>query len=155
MDQFFIIIASAMYLGMLPFFPGVWGSAGAMVLWYSCKKLPNYLYFGVTALLFVIGTVAADRAETLLAEIDASPIVIDEVLGVFIALALVAKRKIYWFSGLALFIVLDGLKPFPASWLEANVQGGLGIMLDDAVAGVYALIILQVVIWVVGRLNKE
>lgn len=155
MDQFFIIVASAMYLGMLPFFPGVWGSAGAMVLWYFCKKLPIYLYSGATALLFVIGTVAADRAEAVLAEVDASPIVIDEVLGVFIALAMVANRKIFWFGGLALFLVLDGLKPFPASWVETNVQGGLGIMLDDLVAGVYALIILQVVIWGVGRLNKE
>lgn len=155
MDQFFIIIASAMYLGMLPFFSGVWGIAGAMILWYYVKKLPNYLYFAVTAVLLVIGTVAADRVEVILAESDAGPIVIDEVLGVFIALALVPDRKVLWFVGLILFLVLDGLKPFPAWWFEVNIQGGLGIMLDDVVAGVYTLIILQVVTRLLSKLNKE
>lgn len=130
---------------MLPLAPGIWGATVAMFLWYFCRRLPFWAYFAVTAALFLIGTVSAEVAEGVFAELDASPIVIDEIFGIFIALALVSARKSHWVAGFLIFLILDGLKPFPASWLDANVHGGLGIMLDDAVAAVYTFILLQLV----------
>ncbi|MDJ0621603.1 MAG: phosphatidylglycerophosphatase A [Desulfocapsaceae bacterium] len=155
MDQFFIIIATGLYSGMLPLAPGIWGSTLAMFLCYYCKKLPLLVYFGITAGLFFIGTIAAEMTEKMLAEVDASPIVIDEILGIFIAFAFIPFNKAVWLVGLLIFVVLDGLKPFPASWVELNVEGGLGIMLDDVVAGVYALILLRVFSYLLSKIKDR
>ena len=105
------------------------------------------MYIGITAGLFFIGCLAAEHAEGIFAQQDASPIVIDEILGIFITLIPASKFRFGWLLGFLIFIILDGLKPFPASWLDTNLHGGLGIMMDDLVAGIYALLFLHIVIY--------
>jgi phosphatidylglycerophosphatase A len=109
------------------------------------------MYIGITACLFFIGLLAAEHAESIFAQQDASPIVIDEILGVFITLTAVSKLRFGWLFGFLIFIILDGLKPFPASWLDTNLHGGFGIMMDDLVAGIYALIFLHIVIYFLSK----
>ncbi|MCI5138695.1 MAG: phosphatidylglycerophosphatase A, partial [Candidatus Electrothrix sp. AR1] len=77
-------------------------------------------------------------------------VVIDEILGQLIALALVPWHPLAALAGFALFRFFDILKPFPVGWLDQHIHGGLGIMLDDVMAGIYALLLLQGLIWLVG-----
>ena len=143
MDLIIVIIATGAYSGMLPIAPGVWGSALALSLWSICKNLSLKMYFVILSGLFFIGWIAARHAESIFAQKDASPIVIDEIFGIFIALTNASKIRLGWLFGFLIFIILDGLKPFPASWMDTHLQGGLGIMLDDLVAGIYALFFLH------------
>jgi phosphatidylglycerophosphatase A len=146
MDHIIVIIATGIYSGMLPIVPGLWGALVGLLFWFFCKNLELPLYLGITTCLFFIGLLAAEHAERIFAQQDASPIVIDEILGLFITLTPALKLRFGWFYGFLVFIVLDGLKPFPVSWIDTNVHGGLGIMLDDLIAGIYALLFLQIVI---------
>ena len=143
MDQIINLIATGFYVGLLPFAPGVYGAMAATGIWYLCKKIHLLIYLIVMLGIFTIGVYTSDVAERMFGKLDASPIVIDEILGIFISLTKAPDRKTAWVSGFIIFMLLDGLKPFPASWLDANLHGGLGIMLDDAVAGLYTFVLLQ------------
>ena len=110
-----------------------------------CRNLPLGAYWGIAAGLFVVGAWAAGQAEQVLGQANAKPIVIDETLGTFIALAGASKMRFRWLWGFLIFLLLDVVKPFPASWFDANLPGRLGIMMDDAVVGLYALLTLMVV----------
>lgn len=155
MDHIIVIIATGFYSGMLPILPGVCGSAVGLVFWFFCKNLSLSKYMGVTAGLFFIGLWAADHAERIFAQKDASPIVIDEILGIFITLTAVSKLRFGWLFGFLFFVILDGLKPFPARWLDTYLGGGLGIMMDDFVVGIYALLFLHLILYFLMKKKAE
>ena len=155
MDPIIVIIATGIYAGMLPIVPGIWGSALALLFWYFCKKGELSSYIGITAGLFFIGTMVAEHAESIFAQQDASPIVVDEILGIFVTLTPASKIRFGWLYGFLIFSILDGLKPFPASWLDTNLHGGLGIMMDDLVAGIYALLLLHILIYLLLRKEAD
>lgn len=144
-DQLSLLLATGFYAGMIPLIPGLWGAALGLLLWFFCRNLPLPAYSGIAAGLFVVGAWAAGQAEQVLGHADAKPIVIDETLGTFVALAGASKIKFGWLWGFLIFLILDVAKPFPASWFDANLPGGLGIMMDDAVVGFYALFALLVI----------
>ena len=144
-DHLATIIATGFYSGTISFFPGLWGAGLGLLLWFVCRELPLTAYLAVAAGLFVTGVWAAGEAERVYAQPDAKPIVIDETLGVFIALAGASRTKFRWLWGFLIFLVLDVIKPFPASWLDANLSGGLGIMMDDIAVGLYTLALLVII----------
>lgn len=148
MDRLILLIATGCATGMLAWAPGTWGSLLALVPWYFCRDLPLPLYLGVLAGLFVVGCLTAGMAEKLLDQADPGCVVIDEILGVFITLTLAPQQPLAWLMGFILFRCFDILKPFPIGWLDQHLHGGIGIMLDDVVAGIYALICLQA-LWLV------
>ncbi len=80
-------------------------------------------------------------------EKDSSAIVIDEVAGQWLTLAVVAVDWRYYVIGFFLFRLADIAKPWPASWADRRVPGGLGVMLDDIFAGLYAALAL----WLISR----
>ncbi len=84
-------------------------------------------------------------AEKILDRPDAGPIVIDEILGMFITLTLAPNGSGSWILGFALFRIFDIFKPFPVSWFDKKIHGGIGIMMDDVMAGLYALAALQLI----------
>jgi phosphatidylglycerophosphatase A len=151
MDQIIVIIATGLYSGMLPIIPGLWGAALGLFFWFFCKNLVLPIYAGITTGLFFIGLLAAEHAERIFAQQDASPIVIDEIFGIFITLTTASKLRFGWLYGFLIFIVLDGLKPFPVSWIDTNVHGGLGIMMDDFIVGIYAFLFLNIVIYYLSK----
>jgi phosphatidylglycerophosphatase A len=151
MVHIIVIMATGLYVGMLPIAPGLWGSALALLLWSFCRKLALSIYMGITVGLFFLGLLIAEHAENIFARQDAGPIVIDEVLGIFITLTPASKLRLGWLYGFLLFIILDGLKPFPASWIDTHLHGGWGIMLDDVIAGIYASLILYTAISFVSK----
>jgi phosphatidylglycerophosphatase A len=152
MDRLIVLIATGLYSGKLPFAPGTWGSAFALVPWYFCRGLSLAHYGIVLAVLFVVGFLTAGSAEKIFDKPDPGSVVIDEVLGIFITLTLAPNHPVAWVLGFILFRIFDVLKPFPVSWLDTHLHGGIGIMLDDVMAGIYALICLQLIWLVIGKI---
>lgn len=140
-----MFIATGAYSGYLPKAPGTWGSIVGVALWFGLRKMEIVPYLGIVAVLFVIGTACAGSAEKIVDRGDPGIVVIDEIVGQLIALAAAPAHPATALAGFALFRFFDILKPFPVSWFDKHIHGGLGIMLDDVFAGLYALLILQIV----------
>lgn len=151
MDRLIVAIATGMYSGLIPKAPGTWGSLFALLPWYFCRNLSLYHYLILLISLFILGFFSAGSAEKILDQPDPGCIVIDEILGMFITLTLAPNHPAAWITGFLLFRFFDIVKPFPVSWLDTHLHGGIGIMMDDVVAGLYALICLQLIWLVVER----
>ncbi len=154
-NYFSWIIATWFGSGLLPIAPGTWGSLAAFPFAYiiSVNSGPYVLIIGTVALFF-IGVKASNNVEKSARKKDPGFIVVDEVVGQWIALLPLAflynyfgLDLSYWFFApiaavaFLAFRIYDIWKPWPISYVDKNVPGGLGIMLDDVVAGIYALII--------------
>jgi len=138
-------VATGGFVGKIPKAPGTWGSAVAFLPWFFLRTLSLPAYLAWVVVLFFIGFLAAGSAEKLLDQADPGCIVIDEIVGMLIALILVPAHPAVLLLAFILFRVFDILKPFPVSWFDRHIHGGLGIMLDDVMAGIYALICLQII----------
>ena len=80
------------------------------------------------------------------------PRLIDEIVGQLIVLTAAPHHPVAVLAGFALFRLFDILKPFPVGWIDRHLHGGLGIMLDDVAAALYALLVLQLGLWLFARL---
>lgn len=140
-------IACGFGSGLSPVAPGTVGSAVALLPWLALRELPWPWYFVTLALAFVVGVWAANVMVARLRLADPGAIVWDEFVGQWIALA-----PLLWFAhdwrwvvaGFVLFRLFDVWKPWPVSWADRAVKGGLGVMLDDVLAGAYAAIALAI-----------
>lgn len=134
-------------IGLLPGGPGTWASLAATVLWFLAARAvhaaPQTLAIATlaaAAIATVVGIPAAAVVERESGREDPGHVVIDEVAGQWIALALLPFDIGHALLGFALFRLFDITKPPPARQLE-RLHGGLGIMMDDIAAGVYALLV--------------
>lgn len=112
--------------------------------------LPWPLYLLMLFISFIVGIWLCDRAELSVGVPDYSGIVWDEMVGVWLTLFLVPAHWYWILLGFVLFRIFDILKPWPISWCNNNVHKGMGIMLDDLLAGAAANILLQFIIWLVS-----
>ena len=142
-DGIVLFIAQGAWSGRFPFAPGTAGSAVAVPLYLAIRPLSPLAYLGVCVLVVLIGTWAADRAETLLGKKDASSIVIDEIAGYFLSMFLIPSGWGYVIAGFVLFRIFDVIKPYPLRRLQ-DAHGGIGVMLDDIGAAVYTNFVLQI-----------
>ena len=128
--------------GFAPVAPGTFGTLGAIPLWWALARLPLAWYVGVTVALAALAALAAHHAGRHWGVVDASPIVIDEVVGYLVTMIAAPVSWPAALAGFLLFRVFDVLKPWPASALD-RVKNGVGVTMDDVAAGVYALAVLQ------------
>ena len=133
------LIATWFGSGLLPKAPGTWGSLAALPFAILIVSLGGrWALLGAAVIAFLAGLWAGTRyAESLGAE-DPGTVVIDEVAGMWLALVPVALDLPAYAIAFLLFRLFDILKIWPANLLERRVKGGLGIMIDDVVAAVYA-----------------
>ena len=148
MTRLAVFIATFVYTGLFPFAPGTVGSLGGLVVYGLIARLgAGVALEGLAiAVLYGVGVWAAAVAERHFGGVDPGPVVIDEVVGMLITLFLVPVSVTGAIIGLLLFRVFDIVKPFPAGKLE-ELHGGFGVMSDDAMAGVYANLVLRVLWW--------
>ena len=132
--------------GLAPKAPGTCGTLAAIPLYLLAAHLPLTAYLALTLLMFLTGVWLSGRCGQILGIEDHGGIVWDEFTGLFITLAGMPESPSMVIAGFVLFRLFDILKPWPVSWLDRNVHGGLGIMLDDAVAGLFALSILSILL---------
>lgn len=138
MDKFVIFLATGGYAGFFPLAPGSAGSLVGLFLAFLFSAYPPALYLLTVAALFFLGAWAAERAEIRLSRKDSPKIVIDEILGTLITMFLVPFRPATALAGFVFFRLFDILKPPPAGMIDRRMKGGFGVVLDDAVAGIYA-----------------
>ena len=122
--------------------PGTWGSLAAIPAWFCFAWLPPVAYWGIVLLAFVIGIWLCGKTAADLKVHDHGGIVWDEFVGMWIALGLIPDNIYGILMAFTLFRLFDVLKPWPISWLDEYLPGGLGIMVDDVVAGFMALLCL-------------
>ena len=150
MDRLLMFIATGAGSGYLPKAPGTWGTLVGLLLWWPLAGLSLTAYLATVAVLFIVGVASAGAAEKILDRGDPGVVVIDEIVGVLIALAAVPLHPVAALAGFALFRLFDIAKPFPVGWVDRHLHGGLGIMRDDVVAGLYALLVLQFGLWLLA-----
>ena len=143
------LIATCFGAGLVPWAPGTVASALALPLAWLIRTYTGTLGLAIaTLVLIVIGIWAAGAYERRTGVRDSSAIVIDEVAGQFVALLLVPPTIAVYAVGFVLFRLFDVVKPWPISLLDKRVKGGIGVMLDDIVAGALAAVLLwNVWIW--------
>jgi phosphatidylglycerophosphatase A len=145
MRIFFIkIISSCFYLGYLPFIPGTFASIGGVFLYYLIKD-SIVLYIAFTSLIILLGFLLTSQAEKIFGQKDARCIVIDEVAGMLLSLMFIPYDIRLVIIAFVIFRILDATKPYPAGRLQ-ELEGSLGIMADDIIAGLYTNIILQFIL---------
>ncbi len=131
--------------GASPVAPGTAGTLVAVPLYLLLRLLPAEAYLAVVAGVFVFGVWLCARTSRDLGVHDHPGIVWDEILGYLATMILAPPGWTWVILGFALFRLFDILKPWPVRWADRRVGGGLGIMLDDLLAGAYAFIFLQLI----------
>lgn len=143
-----VFIATFGYVGYFPIAPGTAGSLAALALYALVRWAGTPAVELVTIIaVLAIGIWAATGTERALARKDPGPVVIDEVLGMLITLAFLPLSLWGIAAGFLIFRLFDVIKPFPAGRLE-HLPAGLGIMADDAMAGVYAHLALRIAVMI-------
>lgn len=140
-------LATGLGVGYLRPGPGTWGSILALPLGWLLVTLPIW-HMLLCIVLFIAATVVAQIFINQHPEDqDPSVVVIDEVLGMLIAVVWLPQQLIWFVAAFIIFRLLDIVKPFPVSWFDKNGRGGFGIVADDVVAGVITNMILQGIFW--------
>ncbi len=137
-----VFLASGFCSGCSKYAPGTMGSLVAVPLIYAVSQLEITVYIMLTIAINVVGVLICAKAANALKVHDHGGIVWDEIGGMFITLILVPITITNLIIGFALFRFFDILKPYPISWLDKNIDGGLGIMIDDVLAGIFAALCL-------------
>jgi phosphatidylglycerophosphatase A len=143
-------IASGLGVGFAPVAAGTFGTLAALLPWWWLRELPLLHYVLVVIAAFALGVWAAQWVIRTTHIEDPSVVVWDEFVGVWIALAAAPRGWVWVLAGFALFRLFDIWKPWPVRWADRDVHGGFGAMLDDALAGLLALLVMQAAAWSVG-----
>ncbi len=147
LDIFATALATLGPIGNFPKAPGTWGSLASIIAapWLF---LPFPLWGRILILIaiLVVGTWACSRAEIVLGKKDPGCVIIDELFGQWLTIVLFVGFPIWYLAvAFVLFRLFDIFKPWPVKWSETAFPGGLGVMIDDGVAGLYALGFLHLI----------
>ena len=142
-----LFIATCGYLGYAPVAPGTFGSFAGLILFLGLRAAGSTgLEIAAIGLLLAVGIWSGTVAEHHLGGVDPAPVVIDEVAGMLITLALLPVTLFGAFVGFLVFRVLDVVKPWPSARFE-RLPGGLGVMADDGMAAVYGNLVMRGLIY--------
>ena len=139
-----LLLAFGLGSGLSPRAPGTAGSLLAIVLYPLLATLPLMIYLLFVAGFTLFGIWICDRASKKLGVHDHGGIVIDEIAGVWLAMAAIPATLPWLVAGFVLFRFFDIVKPWPIRTVDRRVHGGLGIMLDDLLAGAFTWVVLVV-----------
>jgi phosphatidylglycerophosphatase A len=142
-ERLSILISSFFYLGYSPVAPGTVGTLGAVILYYVISGFSNLFYLFFIIALIIFSVWVSEIARIRLGDSDPNSIVIDEVCGFLVTMILIPPSVMNIAMGFLLFRFFDILKPPPIRRSE-RLSGGMGIVADDVLAGIYANILLQI-----------
>lgn len=143
MQRLGLFVATCGYLGYVPIAPGTFGSAAGLAVFYAVRSSESVtVELAVIAILFAVGIWSGTVAEHYFGGIDPGPVVMDEVVGMLITLALLPVNAAGAIIGFLIFRVLDVVKPWPSAGFE-KLPGGLGVMADDGMAAVYGNLVMR------------
>lgn len=133
-------------LGLSPKAPGTVGTLLAIPLLFLMPQ-SVLAYLLVVAVLFAFGVWCCDVCARELGVHDHPGIVWDEIVGYLLVMVAVPRTLVFVVAGFILFRIFDILKPWPIRWVDKRIHGGIGIMLDDVLAAVFAGLVLQLFHW--------
>ena len=146
MRRLAVFLATCGYIGYAPVAPGTFGSAAGLAVFALLRASGSPLAELVAiAAIYAVGIWSASETERHFDRTDPGPIVLDEVLGMLITLALIPVNTAGAIVGFLLFRALDVVKPWPSRRFE-QLHGGLGVMSDDAMAAVYGNVIMRILL---------
>lgn len=145
-QQLVSVLATWFGLGKMPFAPGTFGTLGAIPLVWAFSLLGPVPYMIATFVFTVFAIFVAHFHEAATGDHDASEVVIDEVAGLLVTMVWVPFSWPYVIIGFLLFRFFDILKPYPISYIDKKVGGGIGCVGDDLLAGILGNIILQLIL---------
>jgi phosphatidylglycerophosphatase A len=138
-----VLVAVGFGSGLAPRAPGTAGTVAAIPLFLLMQSLPLVTYLLVTTCLFIAGIWICTYTAEKLGVHDHPSIVFDEIVGYLITMIAAPEGWLPVVVGFVLFRLLDAVKPWPISWFDRNINGGLGIMIDDVVAGAISMAIIH------------
>lgn len=129
--------------GAAPAAPGTFGTLAALLIYLILPPMSTTAYALFLLVSFALGVWLCGRTARDIGVHDHGGIVWDEFVGYWLTMLLAPPGLLWVLVGFVLFRVFDILKPWPIRWLDRHVHGGFGIMLDDVLAGIFALVCLQ------------
>jgi len=129
--------------GAVPVAPGTFGTLAAVALYLLLPPMPVLVYCLFLLLTFALGVWLCERTSRDIGVHDHGGIVWDEFVGYWLTMLLAPPGWLWIVLGFVLFRFFDIVKPWPIRWLDANVEGGFGIMIDDVLAAIMALVCMQ------------
>jgi len=141
------LLAFGFGAGLAPVAPGTFGTLVAIPLYVGLKALNPSVYLAAIVLGFVLGVYVCSRVNHEIGREDHPGIVWDEVVGFWVAMLGSPLSWPYVLAGFVLFRLFDIWKPWPISWVDFRLRGGLGVMADDFLAGVFVAVILNLLLW--------
>lgn len=136
-------LAFGLGAGLLPLAPGTWGSLLAVGIFWLVPPLPLGVALAALAAAFVIGCVICDISARRLGVHDHGGIVLDEIVAMLLVLCITPRTAGWTLTAFLLFRLFDVVKPWPIREADHRIPGGLGIMLDDILAAVYAALVVR------------
>ncbi|VAX10717.1 Phosphatidylglycerophosphatase A [hydrothermal vent metagenome] len=137
------LLAFGLGSGGVPKAPGTAGTLAAIPVYLLMQPLSPLMYGCVVLVMLLFGIWLCGRVAQDLGVHDHGGIVWDEWVGFLITMVWAPPGWLWIVAGFALFRLFDIWKPWPIDWLDRRVSGGLGIMVDDVLAGIYALVTMQ------------
>lgn len=146
MRRLAVFLATCGYVGYAPVAPGTFGSAAGLVIFALVRASGSMsVELATIVVLFAIGVWSGTEAEHHFGGVDPGPIVLDEVVGMLITLALLPVNAMGAFVGFIVFRALDVVKPWPSGRFE-RLHGGLGVMADDGMAALYGNGVMRILV---------
>lgn len=137
------VLAFGLGSGLSPYAPGTFGTLVAVPLYLLLAQLPPWAYAACVMAAFALGVWLCASVSRDLRVHDPGGIVWDEFVGYWITMFMLPVRWEWILAGFLLFRLLDIWKPWPIRWIDRNVRGGLGVMLDDVLAGAVGCLLLH------------
>lgn len=138
-----LLLAYGLGSGLAPVAPGTFGTLAAVPVYLLLMQLPWYAYLTILALMLVWGVRLCGYAAGVSGDHDSGGVVWDEWVGFLLTMTVAPPGWLWIGAGLCLFRLFDIWKPWPIRAVDRSVGGGLGVMLDDVLAGAYAWLVLQ------------
>lgn len=147
-----MFLATGCYAGRVPVAPGTVGSLVAFPIVYALTFCPWPMAMAAVVLMALAAVWIAGQAERQLAHRDPGSVVIDEIVGMCVALLAIPLTLTTGLAGFLLFRLFDIVKPQPIRFFDRRLDGGWGIVMDDVAAGIAANIVLRIGIWLWPRM---
>ena len=157
--KFNLFFLTFFFIGKIKYAPGTIASFFTCILFLLLVNAFNFtVVFFITLIIFIYSFFALNNSFNEFRSEDPQEIVIDEVVGQMLVLLAIPIYETlyplpaiyYYFGSLFLFRLFDIWKPYPVNYVDDNVSGPLGIMLDDIIASIYSILVLGIIFFFLG-----
>ena len=138
--------------GLAPKAPGTFGTLAGFPLFWLISNLTFYTQLGIITLLFFVGIYCCGKTGKALGVSDHGGIVWDEIVAIMLVLTITPMKWQWWLLAFLLFRLFDIWKPYPICYFDAKLKNGFGVMFDDLLAAIYAILVMKFIVWPLSQL---